>query len=147
LQQKAQQPWLDLKAAAANAGLQLSVVSSYRSIEDQRNLFLQRLAVTGVSIEEVAAGTADKDVDYVLRTSSIPGYSRHHTGYTLDLRCGVQNFELFASSSCFTWLSANNYENTKKYGWLPSYPSGAGDQGPDPEAWEYVWVGTDLLYE
>jgi D-alanyl-D-alanine carboxypeptidase len=147
LQQKAQQPWLNLKAAAKNNGLTLSIVSGYRSVDAQRKLFLDRLAATGATNDQVAAGTADAKVNSVLVTSSIPGYSRHHTGYTLDLKCGSQNFELFASSACFTWLSGNNYENAKKYGWIPSYPSGAGLQGPDPEPWEYVWVGTDLLYQ
>lgn len=28
---------------------------------------------------------------------------------------------------------------------MPSYPAGAGTQGPEPEPWEYVHVGADIL--
>jgi LAS superfamily LD-carboxypeptidase LdcB len=43
-------------------------------------------------------------------------------------------------------MSKDNYLQAKKYGWIPSYPEGAQQQGPEPEAWEYVWVGTASLH-
>ena len=139
--------WQSLKSAATNAGLKISIVSGYRSESTQRSLFLSRLADAGASIEEVANGTADDIVNQVLITSSIPGYSKHHTGYTLDLLCAGYVFENFKNSPCNTWLSADNYKVAKENGFIPSYPPLADAQGPDPEAWEYVWVGTDFLYE
>lgn len=140
------QPWLNLKKAASAQGLTLSIVSAYRSVDNQRSLYLSRLAATGATIDQVAAGTADDKVDYVLVTSSIPGYSKHHTGYTLDILCSGWAFENFKNSPCYTWISADNYKVAKENGFIPSYPVGADKQGPDPEAWEFVWVGTDLLY-
>lgn len=139
--------WNDLKAAAAKKSLSLSLVSGYRSVNDQRALFLQRLSATGATIEEVASGSADALVNKVLVTSSIPGYSKHHTGYTIDMQCGGYGFENFKNSPCNDWLSAENYKVAKEHGFIPSYPPLADVQGPDPEAWEYVYVGTDLLYE
>lgn len=139
--------WKNLKKAAADKGLSISIVSGYRSVEDQRALFTQRLAATGATVESVANGDSDDLVNKVLITSSIPGYSKHHTGYTLDLLCAGYVFENFKNSPCQTWISADNYKVAKENGFIPSYPPLADVQGPDPEAWEYVWVGTDLLYE
>ncbi len=147
LQSAVSQSWLDLKSAAATQGLTISIVSSYRSVEHQRTLFLSRLSATGATIEQVAAGQADDKVNSVLVTSSIPGYSKHHTGYTLDILCAGWQFENFKNSPCNTWISADNFKAAKVNGFIPSYPPGADLQGPDPEAWEFVWVGTDLLYE
>lgn len=145
LHKSVHQPWLDLKAEATASGLTMYIVSAYRSVDEQRSLFLSRLNAEGVTISSVAAGTADESVNTVLITSSIPGYSKHHTGYTVDLQCAGFAFENFKNSPCYAWLSANNYEKAKQYGFIPSYPADATLQGPDPEAWEFVWVGADLL--
>ncbi len=147
VQEPVVESWKKLKKAAAEKGLSISIVSGYRSIEDQRALFLQRLAAAGGSVEAVANGEADDIVNKVLITSSIPGYSKHHTGYTLDLLCSGYAFENFKNSPCNDWIIADNYKVAKENGFIPSYPPLADAQGPDPEAWEYVWVGTDLLYE
>lgn len=147
MQEKAVQPWHDLKAAAAKDGINLGLVSTFRAVDEQRLIFLQRLRATGATVEQVAAGLADKQVIEVLTTTSIPGASRHHTGYTIDLKCDGQDFNFFANTTCFQWLSHNNYENAKKFGWIPSYPPEAGLQGPEPEAWEYAWVGVEALLE
>ena len=79
--------WTKLKARAANDGHSMTLVSGYRSVADQRALFLSRLAATGASIEQVAAGEADAKVNQVLITSSIPGYSK--TPYWLYSRSTV----------------------------------------------------------
>ena len=145
MQEPVVQAWIDLQSVAASEGLQMSIVSAFRSVDTQRSLFLSRLAAQGVSINDVANGVADEAVNEVLVTSSIPGYSKHHTGYTIDIACAGFAFESFGQSPCFAWLSENNYEQAKKYGFIPSYPEDADMQGPDPEAWEYVYVGADLL--
>lgn len=143
LQQKAHQPWLDLLSAAKQAGLTLEIVSGFRGIEEQRDIFL---SILSADTDAIARGQADGSIDRLLSQTAPPGYSRHHTGYTVDLSCNNSGSN-FSASPCFAWLSKNNYENAKIYGWIPSYPDGSGNQGPDPEAWEYVWVGTDSLYE
>jgi LAS superfamily LD-carboxypeptidase LdcB len=79
--------------------------------------------------------------------TAVPGYSRHHTGYTVDIACENQTTLSFIYTVCFKWLSQNNYERTKKFGWIPSYPEEAVLQGPEPESWEYVWVGIDAVTE
>lgn len=144
LQEKALVAWHELKDAAKAAGIPLQLNSGYRSIEMQRELFLSRLKATGVTYAQIAAGQADNQVVATLHMTAPPGYSRHHTGYTVDFVCanGYQSFEV---TTCFKWLSDNNYLNAKKHGWIPSYPEGTSNQGPEPEPWEYVWVGKQAL--
>lgn len=137
--------WLTLKRAAASVGLNMTVTSGYRSVESQRQLFVSRVLAEGVSVAEIANGMANEAIIEVLRTTAVPGYSKHHTGYTVDILCAGWQFEKFADSACHDWLSADNYLKAKEHGFIPSYPEGADLQGPDPEAWEYVWVGNELL--
>jgi LAS superfamily LD-carboxypeptidase LdcB len=145
LQQKSAQPWLDLQTEAKEAGISISLSAAYRSADDQRTIFMDRLNSARVSLDAVAGGRSDAAIDDLLKMTAIPGFSRHHTGYTIDIACDDMPTTSFEYTNCFEWLSANNYEKTKKHGWIPSYPEGSGKQGPNPEAWEYVWVGTDVL--
>lgn len=146
LQPLAYEGWLAIKAAAQGAGIPLQLYSAYRSPEWQRDLFLQRLAARGITPEQIANGYVDGDIKDILKTVSIPGYSRHHTGYAVDFWCDDGN-AIFAKSSCAAWLEKDNYLQAKQHGWIPSYPDGAEMQGPDPEPWEYVWVGKSLLFK
>ena len=135
LQAQAAQAYLDLKTVAAEAGHQLHVSSAFRDYDTQQQIFLNH------SSEPYT----DEDVNTVLKLRSIPGYSKHHTGYTVDFSEGSLTFETFINSQSYTWLSADNYLNAKKYGWIPSYPPDATNQGPDPEPWEFVYVGKEYL--
>lgn len=134
-------------AASQEAGLNLVAVSGYRSVANQRSIFLNAMANAGVDQSQILSGTQDSLLDSILVTRSIPGYSKHHTGYTMDFGCNSSNLLSFGSTPCFLWLSENNYYNAKRFGFLPSYPEGALNQGPNPEAWEYVWVGEENLIQ
>ncbi len=144
LQQKALAAWGELKSAAHEAGIPLKLNSGYRSVEMQRQLFLGRLRALNVTTSQIARGQADSQVVEVLSRAAIPGYSRHHTGYTIDLLCGTA-VQAFETTTCFKWLSQDNYINAKKFGWIPSYPENTNNQGPEPESWEYVWVGKNAV--
>ncbi len=143
-----------LKSAALEDGISLGLVSGFRSPDTQQDIFTSRLNSAAVSVNgdvfdvrAIAAGEADEVIDSVLQTSSIPGYSKHHTGLTLDFTDlgSVEDFTEFKNTQAFAWLNANNYYNAKRFGFIPSYPEGALLQGPEPEAWEYVYVGVDVL--
>lgn len=138
LQQKAYTDWVEMRDTAAKEGVAIKIVAGYRSAEDQKEIFLSRLG----SIYSAS----DAQINQVLTTTAPPGYSRHHTGYTVDLACTGYEGYRFENTPCYTWLSKNNYENTKKFGWIPSYPAGAVGQGPEPESWEYVWVSKDSTH-
>jgi LAS superfamily LD-carboxypeptidase LdcB len=143
LQTETMQAFIGLQTEAKKSGLNLVLVSGFRSVNDQRNIF--NAEISGLSNSEIISGSADNKINSILITRSIPGYSRHHTGYTIDLGCNSQNLVNFKNTPCYEWISENNYENVKKFGFIPSYPVGAINQGPDPEQWEYVWVGQESL--
>jgi LAS superfamily LD-carboxypeptidase LdcB len=120
----------------------------------QRSIFndaLQQVAIQKIgrayTSAEIISGNADDGINAVLDTRSIPGYSKHHTGYTIDVTdsgSGLQ-FTAFRNTPAYSWMSANNYYNAKRFGFIPSYPTGGASYGPQPEAWEYVWVGEQAL--
>lgn len=147
LQEKASQPWVDLQNKAKEAGQILKITAAYRSAADQRTIFLNRLSAQGVVNDQIATGRYDSQINRVLASTAPPGYSRHHSGYTVDIACENDPYSTFDKSLCFEWLSADNYKNAKIFGWIPSYPIGTDKQGPEPEAWEYAWVGKDTLTE
>lgn len=147
--------WEGLKALAASEGIRLSIVSAYRSPEAQRSLFLkyfkEETRRSGRSKDftaaEIAKGDADAVILETLTYAAPPGYSRHHTGYTLDIRdvdSGL-SFVEFGKTRGFRWIAKNSYENARKFGFIPSYPKGERDGGAEPEPWEFVWVGPDAL--
>lgn len=145
LQPKAFNGWQVLQQMAKQDGIPLALNSGYRSIDSQRSLFVGRLRANGGDINQIAAGLADAVVVQTLHMTAPPGYSRHHTGYTIDLLCDDGTGRAFEKTACYNWISANNYDKAKRAGWVPSYPEGASDQGPEPEPWEYVWVGLNQV--
>jgi len=150
LHRDAQAAWRSLQAAAAEEGVSLALVSGYRSVERQRTIFLSHLRSAGEQAlgrpyrpEVMAAGAADAAILAILAYSSIPGYSKHHSGCALDLSdpsSGLDYTE-FGRTTAYAWLSRHNYLNAKRFGFVPSYPPAAPAQGPEPEPWEFVWVG------
>jgi len=154
LQETAMSGFREMQAASRAEGVDLQLVSAYRSVDRQRQIFLRELGrmsmqSTGreTNAAAIAAGEADRLIEEVLRYSSIPGFSKHHSGYTIDISDPSRGhaFTDFRQTEGFAWISAHNYLNAKRFGFVPSYPAGAVRQGPEPEPWEYVWVGRDLL--
>jgi hypothetical protein len=134
MQPQAAAAWSELKSAARAAGLGFIVSSAYRSPESQRDQFLSKLR-----------GTSEEAIDAALTWYSIPGTSKHHSGYALDFRYQDGTFGAFRDTPDYAWLAADNFHNAKRFGFIPSYPDDVADQGPNPEPWEFVWVGTDLI--
>jgi zinc D-Ala-D-Ala carboxypeptidase len=154
LQSQAKEAWVLMKQAANREGVSLGLVSGFRSVDMQRSIFkdaLQQVSIQRVgrtyTAQEIASGQADEAINAVLETRSIPGYSKHHTGFTIDItdKASGMQFTAFRNTPAFDWISANNYYNAKRFGFIPSYPVGGTNFGPEPEAWEYVWVGEDRL--
>ena len=134
MQPEAAEAWLELKAAAREAGHRFIVSSAYRSPASQRTQFDSKLR-----------GTSDEAIDAALTWYSIPGTSKHHGGYALDFRYAGGTFGEFRDTPDYAWLAADNFYNAKRFGFIPSYPDDVADQGPNPEPWEFVWVGVDLI--
>jgi len=134
LQAGASAAWEELQAAAAAAGHSISLTSGYRDVGHQTRIFLGLMT-----------DTTDAAIDELLKLSAAPGYSKHHTGYAIDVRSGSSVLHDFATTDAYAWLAANDWANAKTFGWLPSYPAGAPPGGPEPEPWEFVWVGAQNI--
>lgn len=136
--------YITLRNEMLQEGIRLHLVSGYRSSTSQRFIFKDKIGVINQS--EIPTGIHDQKLDEVLSRSAIPGYSKHHSGYAVDFGCGNDYLVYsFAETECFDWMSANNFENSKKHGFIPSYPDNVESQGPNPEPWEFVWVGVQNL--
>lgn len=135
LQHKLAESWSQLRDQAAKEGITLKIESGMRTVDEQRQLFLERLGTA----------TSDAQINQVLSMTAPPGYSRHHSGYVIDI--ADESAAVFEYSGGYKWLSKDDFLVAKKLGVIPSYPNGAKNQGPEPEAWEYVWVGEELLLQ
>ncbi len=134
MQPQAAAAWAQLKAAAREAGMQFIVSSAYRSPATQRTQFLSKLE-----------GTSDEAINDTLVWYSVPGTSKHHGGYALDFRHSNGTFGDFRNTPDYAWLARDNFYNAKRFGFVPSYPDDVTAQGPNPEPWEFAWVGVDLI--
>lgn len=144
--------WQALLAAARANGTPLQGNSGYRSVDTQRGIFIRQLRSAGqarigraYTTSEIASGAADGAIDSVLAFHSIPGYSRHHTGKTIDMSHAGGSNGTFARSAAYRWISADNYAMAKRFGFIPNYPPAAGSQGPNPEPWEFSFVGNEAI--
>ena len=137
--------WQDMRQAGLEAGVSMSIRSGYRAVADQRDIFVDRMSAAGITEQALIDGTVDQALDDILALTAPPGYSRHHSGYTIDLEDASST--VFDGSASELWLSADNYANAKRFGFIPSYPDGLEQQGPNPEPWEFVWVGTNITYQ
>lgn len=98
--------WTEMSSAAKSDGINLILISSFRSVEHQRAL-IERKLEKGQSIKEI------------LTILAPPGYSEHHTGRAIDLTTDdcppcVENFE---TTDAFDWLqkSAHQFKFTMSY--------------------------------
>lgn len=123
LSPQAAKAWLGMRGAAADAGIELQVVSAFRSVAYQLGILRRKLA-SGQTMEEI------------LRVSAAPGYSEHHTGHALDLTApGFAALESeFERSPAFDWLGAN----AASHGFRMSYPHG-NPHGIAYEPWHWCW--------
>lgn len=134
IQPRAADAWASLRAEAREAGMSFILSSAYRSPASQRTQFLSKLN-----------GTSDSAIEATLNWYSVPGTSKHHGGYALDFRYANGTFGEFRSTPDYAWLAADNFAVPKRHGLIPSYPDDVENQGPNPEPWEFVWVGVGLI--
>jgi D-alanyl-D-alanine carboxypeptidase len=115
--------WKSMKAAALADGIELNVVSAFRSVERQAEIVRRKLAA-GVSVEDV------------LCVNAPPGFSEHHTGRALDLttpRSPVLETG-FEQTPAFAWLLSRADE----FGFVLSYPR-SNPCGFQYEPWHWCY--------
>lgn len=120
---RAARAWIRMRNAAADAGVELQIVSAFRGIEYQLGIIKRKLE-RGLAMDEI------------LRVSTAPGYSEHHTGRALDITTpGFAALEEeFEQSDAFAWLC----KNAQLYNFKLSYPRG-NRHGIAYEPWHWCW--------
>jgi len=99
--------WISMRGAASADGVNLILVSAFRSIERQAEILTGKLA-KGISLEQV------------LEYSAYPGFSEHHSGNAIDIGTdGARHLEEeFEFTPAFAWLC----ENAGRFGFAMTYP-------------------------
>ncbi|MDT8427786.1 MAG: D-alanyl-D-alanine carboxypeptidase family protein [Pseudomonadales bacterium] len=99
--------WQGMKAAAAEAGVKLFLVSAFRSIAYQGELLARKLAKG----QTIAA---------ILEVNAAPGYSEHHSGCAIDIGTADSPVleEIFETTVAFAWLQ----QHAGDFGFRMSYP-------------------------
>ena len=123
LEPAAARQWSAMRDAARAAGIELLLVSAFRSVDYQRAIFDRKLS-QGTPIEEI------------LRVNAAPGYSEHHTGRAVDIatRGCPPLTEAFETTEAFEWLTAN----AGTFGFGMSFPRG-NPTGIAYEPWHWAF--------
>jgi D-alanyl-D-alanine carboxypeptidase len=113
--------WLRMQRRARAAGVELLLVSAFRSYDFQVALIRGKLA-------------QGRTLDDVLGVNAPPGYSEHHTGRAVDIGTpGCPPLEeAFENTDAFRWLAAQ----ARRFGFSMSYPRG-NPQGYVYEPWHW----------
>ena len=119
----------EMQLMAAQRGISLQLLSGYRSIDLQRDIFYENK-----SIRNQTAVERSKD-------SAPPGYSEHSTGYAIDVGDGNYpdtHFEVeFEQTPAFKWMK----RFASKYHFVLSFPPN-NKQGVTYEPWHWRFEGT-----
>jgi len=101
--------WQAMQSAALDNGIELLLVSAFRSLDYQCELFRKKLSNGQL-------------LDDILRVNAAPGFSEHHTGCALDLTTiNVEPLtEEFEHTDAFSWLQ----EHGSEYNFHLSFPRG-----------------------
>ncbi len=115
--------WQAMCAAAQQVKIDLQLVSAYRSVDYQVNLFKKKLA-------------AGQDIKTILKVNAAPGYSEHHSGCALDLSCPEAEYleESFEQTEAFAWLQ----QHASAFDFHLSYPRN-NPQGFLYEPWHWCY--------
>ena len=116
--------WRTMKQTAADSGVQLLLMSGFRSVAHQADIIRRKL-VAGLSI------------DSILTVNAAPGFSEHHTGRAVDVASpGTRPLTAeFEGSAAFEWLTTN----AGRFGFRMPY--GRGNRfGFEYEPWHWSQV-------
>ncbi len=120
---------MKMSSSAERDGIQLILLSGYRSIELQKEIFYENKSRRNqIAIERA-------------KVSAPPGYSEHSTGYAVDLGDGSMrhtDFEVeFEETPAYKWLK----NNAARYHFILSFPKD-NQQGVSFEPWHWRFEGT-----
>ena len=113
----------ELGKAAKADGVKLTISSTYRSYEYQKNLFDYWVSVDGLEEAE--------------RESARPGTSQHQLGVAIDFGSIDDDYDTTPGGR---WM----YKHAAEYGWSLSFPKGYEDvTGYRWECWHFRYIGVE----
>jgi len=119
----------EMQFMAAQRGISLQLLSGYRSIDLQRDIFYENKSIRNQTAVERSM------------VSAPPGYSEHSTGYAIDVGDGNYpdtHFEVeFEQTPAFKWMK----RFAPKYHFVLSFPPN-NKQGVTYEPWHWRFEGT-----
>ena len=119
----------EMQFMAAEKGVSLQLLSGYRSIDLQREIFYENKSIRNQTAVERSM------------VSAPPGYSEHSTGYAIDVGDGNYphtHFEVeFEQTPAFKWMK----RYAPKYHFVLSFPPN-NKQGVTYEPWHWRFEGT-----
>lgn len=115
-----------MQQEAFKDGVDLEIISGFRSIEYQKTIFPCKFKTFPPTEEEFIAR---------LKYSAPAGFSEHHTGLAIDINSLEEDF---ASTKAYKWLQ----EHAKEYGFEMSFPKD-NKQGLGFEPWHWRYVGSE----
>ncbi len=131
------QAYKSMQQAARKVGVNLLIISAFRSYLDQRKIWNKKYKFASLLTE-----TDDERLEYVLKYSAPPGFSRHHWGTDIDLNA-VSNeyFNTGDGKKVALWLD----ENSEKFGFFKVYTKSRRG-GHLHEDWHYTFYPTASKY-
>ena len=143
LRKEAHDSFLEMKKAAYSAGIDLKIVSSYRSFERQELIWERKYQKYTEELDMLPIEAIDKIIEY----STIPGTSRHHWGTDIDIIDGYRKIEgdvlvpsKFEEGGPFADLKKWMDENSVKYGFHLVYTKEPKRRGFKYEPWHYSYA-------
>jgi len=131
---------IQMLADAKADGVDLRVVSAYRTVERQRENYNREVR------KYIDAGYTEADAHFrTSREIAPPGASEHNAGLALDIldRSAILH-EGFDQTNEFRWLIDNSW----RYGFILRYPEGKTHiTGIIYEPWHYRFVGVKRAFE
>ncbi|WP_315305823.1 M15 family metallopeptidase [Enterococcus devriesei] len=130
--------------AATKAGFPLVIISAFRSVESQKEVF-------DTNVNGLVSGNGMSEADAIAKTKETitePGFSEHHTGLAVDLvdqdwynSYSTQVLDAsYGDQPGAKWIA----ENAPKYGFIIRYPKDRQDiTGITYEPWHIRYVGKE----
>lgn len=143
LRKTAHDAFVEMRKAAKADGIDIKVVSSYRSFERQLVIFERKYQ----QFTEVDGMEPLEAIDKIVEYSTIPGTSRHHWGTEIDITDGYVEAEgdvlvpeKFEEQGPYEPLKLWMDENSKKFDFYLVYTKEPKRKGFKYEPWHYSYA-------
>ncbi len=131
-----------MKDAAAKEGINIEIVSAYRSFQRQKEIFEEKYRrFTGEGLTPIQA------IEKIIEYSTIPGTSRHHWGTDIDIIDAnaprpesVLQAKHFHGDGPFCKLKDWLNENANSFGFFEVYTHNANRKGFKYEPWHFSYA-------